>query len=659
MPASFYFPDKNTQVWEPATVYWRFAREHATRSEASARRWGAVGRLASAATIDQARAEMRTIGDRLARDYPQTGADFPGFAITLLPILDTMVAPTVQLTLWILLGAVGCVLLIACANISNLLLARGAARERELAIRAALGAGKRRLARLLLVESALVALGGGIGGIAVAWWAVRVMGAVGLADVPRLEGLRVDSTVLMFTAAVAVACGLLFGLVPAWKMARGNPGGALKAGGAATTVRVGGTRGALVVVECSLAMVLLVAAGLMIRSALALNAIKPGFDGNRVLLVRVALAPGLQPARVAPRDSGAALFATREDLFTRISDRLAAVQGVQSVGAISSFFPTGAADEFITVEGRTSAAARDDRGQLSTFDVSPHFFRTMGVPLVRGRFFTRADALDKIRLFFPKSDILGPPSDVRPAGEAAIVNETFARRYFPNADPIGSRFYIGELTGKHYWYQIVGVVGDMRRRGLEHPSHPEWYGQLIGSTTDLLVRTTGEPLVSAGIIRSVIQSVDKHLMVLDMSTVDARMDALGGGRRLQTRLLMLFASAAMLLAALGIYGIVRYTVADRTREIGVRVAFGATPHAVVRLVVLEGVRLPLLGLALGAVLAFASTRLMAHLLFEVSAVDPSTYAGVAVLLGLVACTACWLPARRAARLDPVAALRGD
>jgi putative ABC transport system permease protein len=279
----------------------------------------------------------------------------------------------------------------------------------------------------------------------------------------------------------------------------------------------------------------------------------------------------------------------------------------------------------------------------------------MQVPLLGGRFFTRADALEKIRLFFPQSRAARAPAPTR--GEAVIVNQAFAGRYFPGDDAIDKRFYVGSLSGKHYWYRIVGIVGNMRRQGPEQPPIAEWYGQLIGNTTDLVIRTDRDPLLLASTIGDAVRGSDKHLMVLGMMTADQRLGAVTAARRAQTGLLALFASLALLLAALGIYGIVGHSVALRTREIGVRMAFGADRPTLLRSVIAESMRLPLLGLTIGIAAAAAATRLLRHLLFDVTALDPGTFAAVGVVLTATALVACWLPARRAAALDPLMALR--
>ncbi len=659
MPRGFYFPDKNVEIWEPATVYWRWENEYAERFSNDSRRWTVVGRLVPGATAHDAKAEMATIGQRLSQIYPVTDPTFPGFGVTVVPLLDHVVGRQLQLGLWVLLAAVGCLLLIACANVANLLLARGATRGRELAIRTALGAGRARLVRQLLIESSLLALAGGLAGLWLASAAVRILSASALPGIPRLEEIRIDAPVLIFTTVVSLAAALVFGLVPAWKMSRTDPNESLKQGGIGFTGgRLRGSRGTLVVVECALAVLLLAGAGLMIRSFLKLQAIAPGFNTESVLLVRTGLTPGLRPVVTPPRDSGAAMFATREDLFARVSERVSGIGGVRSVGLIGSFLASGPADESITVEGRSADDDGRTAGELATMDVDPGFFQTMGVPLVRGRFFTRADALDKIRLFFNGAKGVLPIPPRTPAAEAAIVNQTFVRRFFPAEDPIGKRFHIGN-PGRYYWYQIVGVVGDMHRRGLERQPIAEWYGQLIGNTTDLLVRTDRDPLALASTVTDVVRSVDRHLMVISVTTVEDRMGTLTAPRRFQTWLLTLFAVVALTLATTGIYGIVRYSVSERTREIGVRMAFGADQHALVRLVTWESMRLPIVGLSLGLAGACLATRFMSHLLFDVSAVDPATFAAVALLLASVAFIACWLPARKAARVDPILALRHE
>jgi putative ABC transport system permease protein len=662
MPPEFAFPSKATQVWEPATVYWRWKSESVLRFSSSARRWAVIGRLRPGVTTREAQTEMSAVGQRLAAAYPVTDADFPGFAVNVVPLLDQIVGRNLQLALWVLLGAVGCVLLVGCANVANLLLARGATRAREFAVRAALGAGRARLVRQMLTESLLLSSIGGLLGLWLAATAVRAISTASVPGIPRLDELTVDSRVLVFATALSLGAGLLFGLLPAWRASRKDGHQTIKDGaqGLSESRRLRHARGGLIVAECALAVVLLAAAGLLVRSFLRLQAIDPGFDPRNVLLVKVALAPGIRPQVRPVGDTGAALFARREELFDRISMRIASIGGVRSVGATTSLLNPGAADDVITVEGRLPQLHGGGAGQLAAADVSPSFFQTMNVSLRRGRFFTRADAFDKIRLFFPDSNgrLTSIPAQ-RGSAEAAIVNEAFVERYFPHEDPIGRRYYYGAGTGKQYWFEIVGVVRNMRRQGPERQAIPEHFGQLIGGNTELVVRTDRDPIALAGPIRDAIRSVDSRIMVLNVASVEEQLGALTAPRRLQTWVLGLFGAMALGLAAIGIYGVIRYTVAQRTREIGVRIALGANTADVVRMVTFEGLRFPVAGMVVGLAGSLAVTRLLQHMLFEITATDPLTFLAVGSLLMAVTVMACYLPARRAARVDPVIALRYD
>jgi predicted permease len=661
MPAGFYFPDKHTQLWEPATVYWRWQNESSDRFTANARRWRVIGRLRAAATLQGAQAEITSIGARLARAYPSSDPEFSGFGLSVVPLLEQVTGRKLQLALWLLLGAVAFVLLIACANLASLLLARGAARQRELSVRASLGAGRGRLLRQLLVESALLAAAGGALGLWLAGAAARTLAASAPPGIPRLDELQVDANVLGFTAAVTLFAGLAFGLLPAWRLSHADPQASLKEGGSSGSRgrSLRRTHGLLVMVESAGAVVLLAGAALLVRSLLSVQAVEPGFRPEGVLALRVSLAPGLKPEREQPGDTGMAMYTLRESLFHTIAARVSALPGVRSVGAISSLLLRGESDEAITIEGRPEAPQAQKGGQLAATDVSPGLFRTLGVPLLRGRHFTRADAQLKICLFFTKSACPLPVSAAggRKPAEAVVVNQAFATHYFPDEDPLGKRFYIGRAAGKHYTYEIVGVVGNMRRQGLEQQPIPEWFGQLTPQTAELLVRVDGDPLLLSAAVRDVVRSVDKHVMVLSVSSVERQLADLLAARRFHTVLLVLFAAGALALAALGIYGVVRYAVAQRTREIGVRIALGADAGRVRRLLLLDGLRPPLAGLAVGLLGAFALRRVTAHLLFQVSEDDPLTYVAVAAALAGVAVLACFLPARRALRVDPVQALR--
>jgi predicted permease len=662
MPSGFGFPSQATQVWEPATVYWRWKSESVLRFSSNARRWAVIGRLKPGVTPREAQTEMSAVGERLAAAYPVTDADFPGFAVNVVPLLDQVVGRNLQRALWVLLGAVGCVLMIGCANVANLLLARGATRAREFAVRAALGAGRARLVRQMLIENLLLSSIGGLLGIWLAATAVHALSTSAVPGIPRLDELTVDSRVLVFATVLSLAAGLMFGLFPAWRASSGDAHQTMKDGaqGVSDGRRLRHARGGLMVAECALAVLLLAASGLLVRSFLRLQAIDPGFNPRQVLLVKVSLAPGIRPQVRPVGDTGAAMFALREELFDQISTRIASIGGVRSVGATTSLLNPGAADDVITVEGGKPELNGGGAGQLAAADVSPAFFQTMSVPLLRGRFFTRADAFDKIRLFFPDSNgrLTSIPAR-RGSAEAAIVNEAFVDRYFPNEDPLGKRYSYGAATGKQYWFEIVGVVRNMRRQGLERQAIPEHFGQLIGGNSEIVVRTDREPIAVAGPIRDAIRSVDSRIMVLNMTSVEEQLGALTAPRRLQTWVLGLFAAMALGLAAIGIYGVIRYTIAQRTREIGVRIALGANGGDVVRMVTFEGLRLPLAGMVVGLAGSLAVTRLLQHMLFEITATDPTTFVAVGSLLVVVTAMACYLPARRAARIDPVIALRYD
>jgi putative ABC transport system permease protein len=645
MPPSFYFPDRETQLWEPATVYWRWKGESVDRFYSDGRRWGVVGRLKPGATVRDAQAEMTTIGQLLTEAYraPANVTDFPGFAVNVVPLLDQITGKNLKLALWILLVAVGFVLLMACANVANLLLARGTAREREFAIRTALGAPRGRLLRQLLTESAVLAGAGGLLGLALAAAGVRSLVATAPRGIPRLDEVRLDTRVLLFTVILSLVAGLVFGLVPALKVSRSDPNQALKEGGAGSSagLKMLQGRGLLVAIECALAVVLLISAGLLIHSFLRLQAVDPGFKPEGVLLARVSLPPDKQ------RTSGEATFAHQQEMFSQFAERIAALPGVQRAGAISNFLIKGTPDETIEIEGRPPMSKGDDSNQLASTAVSPGFFETMGVPLKRGRFFTRADAVAANQILFAFGHRQTPP-------EAVVVNETFARRFFPGEDPIGKHLI---YSSKKYPYEIIGVAGDMHRQGLEKEAIAEYFVALRSSTADIVVRTGSDPLTLTANVRDIIRLVEGKAMVLSITTVESQTGELSAQRRFQTGLLALFAGIALTLAMVGIYGVMHYAVAQRTQEIGIRVALGARSSHVLRLVIGQGMKLTLIGLGIGLIAELWLTDVMAHFLFGVSAHDPWSFGGVALLLAGVALLACYIPARRAMRVDPMVALR--
>jgi predicted permease len=663
MPPGFYFPDPVTEIWTPATRYWRYETERDERFPSWARRWTAVGRLADGASLGAARDELSRIGRRLEALHPSTVPDFPGFGTTVTPVLDAIAGRPLQRALWVLLGAVGLVLLVTCVNVANLLLARGAARQSELAVRQALGAGRGRVVRQLVAESLLLALAGGALGTLAAGWGTRVLGAAATGFVPRIGDITVDGRVLGFALGVSIASGLVFGLMPALRLSRPDVADALRGAGHATGRRsLRRSRDLLVMAECTLALVLLVGAGLLLRSLGRLQAVDPGFDPGNVLIARLEFAGDAPPraeelARGAPLGPGRARAgaALADQLLTRI----AALPGVLGAGFSDDLFVAGQGNEAITIPGR--AAEEVSAGELNEGALSPGAFAVLRVPLRRGRLLADDDVQQKIRALWTPV-VHGVPleeQERRAVPEPVVVNEAFVRRFFPHDDPVARRFCI-DPTGKTYWYEIVGVVGDMRRGGLERAAIPEYFGPwypLSNARADLLVRTAGDPLALALGVRQAVRAVMPGATVVSVSTVDAGLGGFSALRRLQTGLLSVFAGLALALAAVGVFGLVHFTVAERAREIGVRMALGAGPGEVMGLVLRQGMRMPALGIAAGVAASLGLTRVLGSLLFGVSATDPFTFVAVGLTLGAVAAAACGLAGRRALRVDPLRVLR--
>jgi len=590
----------------------------------------AVARLKHGATLEQAQDELNAISQSLEQQYPKTNA---GWRVTLTSARDVIIG-TPYRAVWVLLGAVGCVLLIACANVANLQLARAAARGKEIALRAALGASRWRIVRQLLTESVLLALVGGAVGLLLAWWGVGLLRAVGPDSIPRLRDAGIDGRVLAFTAAVTVLTGLAFGLIPALQSSRPDLIEALKAGRARGTT-VGGvgrrTRGALVVAEVAVAALLLVGAGLLLKSFWLLSNVDPGFRSDRVLTAGVSL----------NRDRGAQTAERHMALFSRAVERVRALPGVERVGAISHLpFGGRGVNLRFTLPGQAPSADADAaRAELRV--VNPEYFEAMSIAVKRGRGFDAQDTASS-----PK---------------ALIVNETFARLFLRDSDPVGRRLRIN--LGNALEGEIVGVVGDVRHRGYDAEPRPEMYVSYLQNTIwpvmNLVVRTRVEPGSLAAEVRRELERVDPTAAVFNVRPLEDFLSDSVAERRLNLLLLLVFASVSLATAAAGIFGVTAYTVTQRTHEIGIRMALGARPGDVLRLVVGQGSRLIGCGLAIGLVAAFALTRLMASLFYGVSASDPATFALVGLLLSAVAVLACYVPASRAARVDPRIVLRGE
>jgi putative ABC transport system permease protein len=621
MPQGFYFPTKDTPFWLPASLTGRKDRFNDE--------WRVIGRLKPEATFAQAQAEMTATGRRLAQAYPATDPDFAGFGVNVVPMLDQVTGKNLQLALWVLLGAVTFVLLIACANVANLLLARGATRQREFAIRAALGAGRARIMRQLGAESLLLAAVSGSLGLGLAAAAVRAFVAFAPPDTPRLHEISIDRGVLLFTLGLSLLSGILFGLAPARKAPRSDPNGALRggSGGASGGLRLRQTRSLLVVGECALAVVLLTGAGLLVRSFLRLQSVNPGFNPEGVLVARVSLP-----------ESRTRTSAQTEIFFQQVSERIVKLPGVQAVGAVRDFFFKRNPDLVITVEDLAPASGGPGAGPLTFEYIGPGFFQAIGVPLLRGRLFSEQDGH-------------GP--------KVAIINETLARHSFHGLDPIGKRFKKGGPQSREDWYTVVGVVGDMRRQELEKQPVSECFFLEQLETMDVVARAGSDPRPLATAVRQAVRSVDQTAAVSSVTTVESRMRELSAQRRLNTWLLAIFAAVALALSGVGIFGVIYYAVSQRRREIGIRIALGAQSSDVLRLIIGQGMKLAVIGVGAGLLTALWLTDVMERLLFEVGARDPATFVGVALSLLGVALLACYLPARRATRVDPMVALRTE
>ncbi len=636
MPASFQFPAPDAQFWAPITTN-RFWTDPAVRVKSADRnrffytRWQAIGRLRPGVDAQTAQAALNILAGRLPETDPVIDA---GFGLSVIP-LRLEIAANTRLTLLMLFGAVSAVLLIGCANIANLTVARGTTRRRELAIRAALGAGRGRLVRQLFTESLTLAAIAAALGLVVAVVAIQALVRFAPAGIPRLDEARVDVGVLAFTGALSMCTAVLFGLVPAWKISRSDPSDALRSGTARSGHAASATRlrGLLVIVEFALAVLLLAAAGLLVRSAVAIRAVDPGFNADRILTMRIAM-----PAATPDRRTRA--------LADEVRQRLRTLPGVRAVGAIDAVFELGAIANFglRSIDGRQlSEGPATWSAPLSLKTVSGDYFQAMGAPLLRGRLFSDDDD--------PKSPLV------------AIVDESMARRYWPRQDPIGQRFKGQDHRGVHDdWITVVGVVGDMRRHGLDRQPTAHVYlpQRQEGSVTpDLVVRTAGDPKAVAASVRGVVRSLDATAILSPATTLEQQIDLQLAPRRFQTWLLGLFSLVALVLAGVGIYGVMHCAAAERRQEMGIRMALGAQRRGVVGMMLRDALMLAAVGLAAGLLGALWVTRLIANLLFGVTPADPLTFAVVSVFLMAVAAGASVLPAWRAARVDPLVALRSE
>jgi putative ABC transport system permease protein len=615
MPPALNFPEKEVELWAPLPLdlpALRFASP-----------FHGVARLQPGTTVTQALAETRTL---------KASSDQKAYNLHILPVNDYVVGD-VRPALLALLVAVMLLLLIAAVNVANLMLVRAAARVKEISLRAALGAGRGRIIRQLLTESLLLVLMGGAVGTLGAMFGIDLLVKLAPTGIPHLERVAIDTRVLGWTALVSLLTGIACGLTPAWHSARWNLNEVLKEGGRGSTEGAGQRRwrSSLVVAELALAVMLLVGAGLLLKSLWRLQQVEAGVREEQVLTMSLSL--------VGPRYSQQQKFI---DFQARLLADVEALPGVRAA-ALSNSLPPDSFD-FSTVfqiEGRP--AATDQTPPVAyVVRTSPDYPRTLGIALRSGRNFTASDQADAPRVM--------------------LINETFQRRFFPNEDPLGKRIHVGS-DPQQDWREIVGVIGDVKYNGLADEVQPAVYQSLAQSQTRriyLSLKTdTADPLGFVPAVRNVIKSLDSEVPIARISTMEQRLAAARAQLRFRATLIALFAALALILSCIGIYGVISYSVAQRTHEIGVRLALGAQARDVLRLVIGQGLKLTLAGVGCGLLASLALTRLMQQLLFEVKPTDPLTFASTALLLTGIALLACWIPARRATKVDPLVALRSE
>jgi putative ABC transport system permease protein len=630
LPRSFQFPVPGVDVWVTRPAEW---------SALPSRVWNVVPYLAGFArlkpgiSLEQARAGMEVLN----RQFAMSGLGSSTPKLRVEPLKDQLVQ-NVRPILWILFAAVGFVLLIACANIASLLLARSSSRSREFAVRAAVGAARGRLVRQLLVESIVLSVFGGIVGVLLAAWVLGAARHINALNLPGVAAIRMDGTVLAFTIALSLGTGVLFGLFPALNVSRPDLADELRESGAGTgyerpqSLFSASPRSLLVVGQIALSIVLLIGAALLMKSFVRLHNVDPGFNARNLLTAKLALAPVRYNTGLK-----------KEAFFNELLRRVQMVPGVRTAAVAMSLPTTAWIRTNIQIQGQPWEVDPDKWPSIQLQSITPGYFRTLGIPLRRGREFNVRD-------------------DTPRAAPAIIINESFARRFWPaypnGQNPIGQ--YMREGADKTGWVEIVGIVADVHEGSLRIDAGPEFYVPSImhpPQTAYLAVRTSEDPLRFVNVVRNHVIAIDPDQPISDVKTMDAVLDATLGERRLTTTLLGSFAGVAVLLAVVGIYGVIAYSVTRRTQELGIRSALGAQQSDIVWLVLRHALNLTLAGIVSGVVGAYALTRVMKNLLFHVSATDPVTFVGIALLFLIVALVAGYIPARRALRVDPMMALR--
>lgn len=617
MPEGFYFPSRTAEFWRPIAI-------NPANAPRGAHFIGVVARMRPGITIEHAGAEMKGIAERLALQYPDNSANESAEVVGLLE----QVVGTIRPALMTLLIAVGVVVLIVCANIANLLLVRASIREREVAIRTALGAGRARLVLQMLAESLVLSVIGGALGLLLAYLAIPAIRTLSAGGIPRVADVSIDGTVLLFTLAASLVTGIIFGLVPALQSSRAGASSALKEGGR-SNVGGGGrwVRSALLVGEVAMSLVLLVGAALLLRSFAKLTSVDPGFDPNGILAFQVSL-----PAASYGED------AKVQQYYDKLIERLTAAPGVKSVAAVQSLPIRGSYVLSVEIKGKPEPKPGEEPS-ANYRAVTPEYFKTLGIPVLRGRAFTAQDSATSAKV--------------------AIVDEAFVGKHYPGEEALGRRIDIGNGTDDA---EIVGIVGSVNYSGLDALPSPTMYmptSQDLFGTMWVMAKTDGDPNALSGTVRQAVRDMDSRLPAYSLTPLSEVISESVAQQRFSMLLIALFGLVALFLSAVGLYGVVAYTVSLRTREIGLRMAIGAMPSDVMKMILGGGMKLAALGVVLGVAAALALSTLVEKMLFQVEPSDPTSYAVTALILLAVAALACYIPARRAMRVDPMVTLQQE